>query len=416
MKDVAQLDVRMDNLRVGGLASDARGEIFFEYDPSWVAGGYALSPMNHFRLRQRAFKSSNKIFDGLHGVFNDALPDGWGLRLMHRALKARAGWNPHEITPLDRLAYIGDRAMGALEFYPAIENDATDREPSLGELAEAALLVEEGKAGEILRALFVQGGSPGGARPKVTVALQRDSDHCLCGFGTIPDDYDHWLVKFRSKEGDPECIGRVEKAYAQMAVDAGVIMPETRLVSAVVRGKPQDFFAVQRFDRNGNQKRHVLSLGAMLEANYRLPCLDYDGLFKAVLLATKDVREVVKAFRVMVFNVLGHNKDDHLKNFSFIHQESQWRLSPAYDLTFSAGMNNHHMTSVSGKGNPSMQDIRALAQKHEIADWKTIVNEVRETVCAWSSYAKAWNVDAEVARAYADAMLALPCALSKERL
>jgi serine/threonine-protein kinase HipA len=135
----------------------------------------------------------------------------------------------------------------------------------------------------------------------------------MSGFEKIPANFDHWMVKFRSKNTDPACMGRIELAYAQMAALAKIDMPPSRLISANVRGIEEAFFAVKRFDRDKNKKLHVISLGGMLDASHREPCLDYTQLLKAVHFATRNVKEVERAFRVMVFNVLAHNKDDHVK-------------------------------------------------------------------------------------------------------
>ena len=138
-KHVQKLQVSMAGLAVGTLAQTERGQIWFEYDAAWIQSGFALSPVPNFELQSGAFKATNNTFDGLHGVFNDALPDGWGLLLMDRALKNKLGWDVHGITPLDRLAYIGNRAMGALEFKPTIENNEHTGTPSVAGLAEDAL-------------------------------------------------------------------------------------------------------------------------------------------------------------------------------------------------------------------------------------------------------------------------------------
>ena len=164
-KHATLLDVLMDGRTVGRLAKDPyeRGSIWFEYDPEWMKTGFDLSPFPPFGLRAGAFKPLSQIFDGLHGVFNDALPDGWGLLLMDRALKSSLAWDRHAIEPLDRLAYIGNRAMGALEFRPAMARGQTESAVSLESLAESALLVQEGSAADVLAALYIHGGSPGGA-------------------------------------------------------------------------------------------------------------------------------------------------------------------------------------------------------------------------------------------------------------
>lgn len=349
------------------------------------------------------------VFEGPHGVFSDALPDGWGLLLMDRALKRTLDWNRHDIEPLDRLAYIGSRAMGALEFRPAMAQGQAVPAVSLESLAESALLMQEGSADDVLAALYIHGGSPGGACPKVTLAIERGGDQCISGFDTLPDNFDHWIVKFRARDVDSPSMGRIELAYARMAQAAKVDMPPTRLISAKVRGKREDFFAVQRFDRTGNTKKHVISLGGMLEASHRLPSMDYGDVLKATLMATQDMREVNKAFRLMVFNVLAHNKDDHVKNFAFIRNERSWAMTPAFDLTFSTGMSGQHTTAVSGDGLPRLASIAKLARDMQIKDWRETVAEVFAAVQAWEVFATEQKVPKPIWSAYRQAMREGPC-------
>lgn len=419
-KHTLKLSVLMAGEAVGTLAQDERGQLWFEYDAAWVKRGFALSPMPSFALKLGAFKATRHTFDGLHGVFNDALPDGWGLLLMDRALKQARNWAPHDITPLDRLAYMGARAMGALEFKPLLMADPSAQAPELQSLAEQAMLAQEGNAsallGAQLGALYMHGGSPGGARPKITVAMLADEDVAsreaaplLSGFETIPGHYDHWMVKFRSNTADPVCMGRVEMAYAQMAAAAGVDMPPSRLIAATVRGVQEDFFAVKRFDRIKNKKLHVISLGGMLDASHREPCLDYTELLKAVHYATKNIQDVERAFRLMVFNVFAHNKDDHVKNFAFVFNGKHWQLAPAFDLTFSSGVGNQHTTAVAGQGNPTLNAIQQVAKGAGIKHADLVIDQVFAAVSQWPRFASEQEVTPDVANTYAQAIQAGPC-------
>jgi len=416
-----KLSVLMAGEAVGTLAQDERGQVWFEYDAAWVQHGFALSPMPSFALKLGAFKATRQTFEGLHGVFNDALPDGWGLLLMDRALKQARNWAPHDITPLDRLAYMGNRAMGALQFKPLLAADQSAEAPVLDSLAEQAMLAQEGDASQLLAALYVHGGSPGGARPKVTVAMLVDvaADNAasasmqaaplLSCFETIPDQYDHWMVKFRSNTTDHVCMGRVEMAYAQMAAAAGVDMPPSRLIAATVRGVQEDFFAVQRFDRIKNKKLHVISLGGMLDASHREPCLDYTELLKAVHFATKNIQDVARAFRLMVFNVLAHNKDDHVKNFAFLFNGKHWQLAPAFDLTFSGGVGNQHTTALAGQGNPTLGAMKQVAKGAGIKHADLVIDQVFAAVSQWRRFASEQGVTPGVANVYAQAIQAGPC-------
>jgi serine/threonine-protein kinase HipA len=399
MKHVERLKILCDGTLVGMLALAGKGKIVFEYAPQWLAKGFDVAPrsLNFSGAPQYA---KDPLFDGLHGVFNDSLPDGWGLLLMDRAFKQHYGWARHEITPLDRLAWIGNRAMGCFEYQPEMSAERVDDLVDLANMAAAADRILAGSAEEVLSALRIQGGSPGGARPKVTVALSTDSGNsvnsapCLSGFGVLPAHYRHWLVKFRSKE-DPPDMGRAEKTYADMAALAGVAMPPTALLPVLVDGRQETFFAVQRFDRNGAQKRHVITMAGLYYANFRLPCLDYQDVLGATAILTKDKRQIERCFRLMVLNVLTHNKDDHAKNFSFILQDGAWELSPAYDLTFNHGMSGEHMTAIAGSGNPGPAGLLKIAEVFHLADAEKIIDEVRHAVAQWERLAQANEVSAE---------------------
>jgi serine/threonine-protein kinase HipA len=403
------LEVWIGDQQVGRLAQSHSGEIWFEYDDLWVKSGFALSPTNLFRLRVGAFKASeDNPFGGLHGVFNDALPDGWGLLLMDRTLKQQLDWDSYQINPLDRLAYIGNRAMGALEFREPMDCIGAMKTPVLADLAKEAHSIQAGNQGEIIQSLRLHGGSPGGARPKVTIAIKRGRTQCISGFDRIPDDFDHWMVKFRTRDTDPDCMGQIEYAYAQMAGAAKVVMPPTQLISLMIDGKNEHFFATQRFDRIGNQKVHTISLAGMMELTHRAPSMDYTDVLKAILFATKDMKELKKGFRLMVFNVLAHNKDDHIKNFSFIYDQQTWKLAPAYDLTFSTGLGNQHMTALGGEGAPKLESIQRVAKQLSIPNWKTIVQEVFNAVSDWPQFAKAVNIPNTIIREYQEAMQSSP--------
>ena len=175
-----------------------------------------------------------------------------------------------------------------------------------------------------------------------------------------------------------------------MARAAGLAMPRTELIKAKVNGKQEAFFAVQRFDRDHNRKIHFLSLSGYTYANHRAPSLDYlDGVMPAVRKLMRSAAEAQEAFRLMVFNVLAHNKDDHAKNFAFLRdpQKDVWELAPAFDLTFNHGMKDNHTTSVNGAGQPTAADIKAVADRHGIKSWKMIVEEVRGAVAQWPGFA-----------------------------
>ena len=382
-KHTARLRVFHCGVLIGTLAQIDRYRISFEYSHDWLQHGFDIAP------RSLAFNESPQLakedlFFGLHGIFNDSLPDGWGLLLMDRAFMDKFGWGRAEITPLDRLAYIGSRGMGALEYQPEhLSSSDLDDEVDIGKMADAAHCVLEGRQSDVLSQLRIQGGSPGGARPKVTVALSSSNKKCLSGFKTLPAGYEHWLVKFHSQE-DPAEMGIAEKLYAQMAEMALLEMPPTKLIRVSEGKRKVDYFAVRRFDRLGSsEKLHIASMAGLFYANFRTPCLDYKDILHATQFITSDKREVIKAFRLMAFNVMSHNKDDHAKNFSFMGTRDGWRLSPAYDMTYSEGMGSEHTTSVLGSGNPDAKKLLELAMMFRIDNAVEILGQVRGAVSCW---------------------------------
>ncbi|MCA9545290.1 MAG: type II toxin-antitoxin system HipA family toxin, partial [Myxococcales bacterium] len=314
--------------RVGRLAAQRR-QIFFEYDPAWLASGPALSPF-HLPPRPGLYRDPQHVFEGLPGLCHDSLPDGWGRLLMDRQAR-KLGLRG--LTPLDRLACVGERGMGALVYRPAVSLDAAQGPLDLDVLAHHAAEVLAGEAEDLLVELLRLGGSPAGARPKVLLARVPDGTWTH-GEADPPAEHEPWLVKFPART-DPEDIGAVEEAYARMARAAGVeVMPTALFPSATGPG----WFGTRRFDRVAGRRVHVHSLSGLLHADHRVPTLDYADLLKATFLLTKDHGEVVRQFRRAVFNVRAHNRDDHSRQFAFVLSDGgDWRLAPAYDLTCADG-------------------------------------------------------------------------------
>lgn len=382
MKHITQLNVFFDKEPLGRLSYHNR-QWWFQYDPHWLENGFNLAPqLLSFDFTPQLAKLP--IFEGLHGIFYDSLPDGWGMLLMDRFFKGHYGWHRHEITPADRLAYLGSRAMGALEYEPVLaESKLTNEKVNLFQLSQAAEQVMQGSPQQIMDQLRILGGSPGGARPKVAVGLAEASDECITGREKLPAGFHHWLVKFHGQE-DTQDIAHVEQSYVELAALAGLLVPPTRLIHL----PKHTFFASKRFDRNGEKKLHMLTLSGYLYADHRLPALDYSALIASTAILTRDIRQIQQAFRRMVFNIAVHNKDDHAKNFAFIADRTgKWSLAPAYDLTFSSGMNNEHTTAINGAGNPTRQDIAKVAAEHGILPWEQIVAEVLAAVEQWPSVA-----------------------------
>jgi len=371
-----------DSLLVGQLAS-FKNKVYFEYDTKFLTSGLNLSPFLLPLKPGAQTPQPNNPWGGLFGVFNDSLPDGWGLLLMDRHLQS-LGVDMQYLSPLDRLAYIGSRGMGALSYKPSKSMGKDGFHIDLSELASSALDIYEGSVSECLAELSQAGGSPGGARPKVLI--HSDGEHLISGDGKVPEGYKAWVVKFFSRDEPPD-TGRIEYAYSLMAKDAGITMPETRLFED---SQGNAWFAIRRFDREGGKCVHMHTLGGLVDADFRIPSLDYTEVLKVTQALTRNVGDVEQAFAVMVFNVLAKNRDDHSKNFSFLMDDKgKWCLSPAYDLTYSRGMNGEHTTSVAGEGrNPKISDMlkvgKAVGLKATVME--NMIDNVRESIERWDEW------------------------------
>ena len=270
-------------------------QIFFEYDAAFIKTGLELSPFK-LPLKAGVIASNDRTFEGLFGVFNDSLPDGWGRLLLDRKLM-NSGLNPKTLSPIDRLGFVGSNGMGALSYEPENPSAISPITKDLDEIeTEIQATLDENDA--YVDELLVLGGSSAGARPKVLLSL----------------DGEDWLIKFRSSF-DPKDISAIEYAYHLMAKEAGLMVPESKLFPS---RKGLGFFGVKRFDRNRDSRIHMHTIAGLLHADHRASVLDYESIMKATLYLTKDIRQCDIQFRNAVFNVLSHNRDDHSKNFAFL--------------------------------------------------------------------------------------------------
>ncbi|MHC8359627.1 type II toxin-antitoxin system HipA family toxin [Pseudomonas sp. LS2P72] len=384
MKSVKALSVMLQESRVGELVAISRQGLFFSYDPGWLAKGFNLAPF-HMDFSITPQKAADALlFDGLHGAFSDSLPDGWGLLLMDRFFRSQLGIERHAIGPLDRLAYMGNRSMGALEYVPMFETVDTDEDLDLAALYEASQTILSGSADEVITSLRLAGGSPGGARPKAVIGLSPDKYRAVSSFGEMPKGYEHWLIKFRCEEEHRDS-GAIEQAYALMAHRAGVEISESKLFQVETTKGVEQFFATKRFDREAGSKRHMLTAAAILYADFRAPSLDYSDLLRATWTMTKDATEVEKMARLMVFNALAHNHDDHAKNFSFFGGKDGWKMAPAYDLTFSstAGRGNEHTTAFAGKGIPTRKALIEVCKTFSFLEPERYIEQTLDAFSGW---------------------------------
>lgn len=339
MNNIKQIEVIYHDRPVGRLALTKEGLCAFEYFAEWLQTGFSISPFE-LPLHTGVFVAKPHPFDGGFGVFDDCLPDGWGSLVLDRYLMQK-GVNPRSLTLLDRLALVGSSGRGALEFRPDRSVVNTQEYADFEELALEAerILDREDYTGKGIEEFQQRGGSPGGARPKIFTLYEGKE----------------WLVKFRAKH-DPEHMGRDEYEYSMLAQECGVEMPETRLFE-------DKYFGVERFDRRIEGKVHVVSIAGLIGADYRMPSIDYTHIFQVCAALTHSMAELWKVYRLMVFNYLIENKDDHAKNFAFIYRDGEWHFAPAYDLLPSDGMNGFRTTSINDSILPTRKDVIAVAVK-----------------------------------------------------
>lgn len=367
--------------------------VYLEWDEALLSSGLDLSPVRHATTRGLIQPYDASVFDGLHGLFHDSLPDGWGRLLVDRRAR-ELGIEPTSLTPLDRLACIGDGGIGALCYTPAMDVwRAVGATLDLDRLAADARRFLAGDVSDILDELGRVGGSPAGARPKALLAIN-DRGDAVHGPESPACGFVHYLVKFRGGD-DPEDAAQIEQAYADMARAAGVRMPETRLVPGA-RG--EHYFASRRFDRDGTKRIHAHTASGLLYADSRLPSLDYRDLIALTRLVTRDRRQCRDMFSLAAFNVLSGNRDDHARQFTFLMtRDGHWRLAPAYDLTFAPGPGGEHCTSVLGRGKGI--DRALLLELGRYADLaeseaRGIVDRVSGAIADWNDFARSYDVSA----------------------
>jgi serine/threonine-protein kinase HipA len=394
MKIVNALSVMLQGSRVGELVAIPRRGVFFSYDPGWLAKGFNLAPFHmDFSIKPQS-AADPLLFDGLHGAFSDSLPDGWGLLLMDRFFRSQLGVERHAIGPLDRLAYMGNRSMGALEYVPMFETVEADEDLDLAALYEASQTILSGSTDDVINSLRLAGGSPGGARPKAVIGLSPDKHRAVSSFGKMPVGFEHWLIKFRYEEEHRDS-GAVEQVYALMAHRAGIEISESKLFQVETTKGKEQFFATKRFDRKEGAKRHMLTAAAILYADFRTPSLDYSDLLRATWAMTKDAAEVEKMARLMVFNALAHNHDDHAKNFSFFGEKDGWKMAPAYDLTFSstAGRGNEHTTAFAGRGKPSRKALIEVCKPFSFLAPERYMEQTLDAFSGWNGCCADLGID-----------------------
>jgi len=406
-KPVGIVEVRAWNQLVGAVALDPRLSYFaFEYAPAFIETGIELAPLTMpLAMARQPFifpELPELTYKRLPAMLADSLPDDFGNSLVN-AWMANQGVAARDITALDRLAYMGKRGMGALEFRP-LRGPTTKGSTALvlSELVDSARRAVHGELDDdphavaALKQLISVGTSAGGARAKATIAWNPETNEIRAGQFDVDPGFEHWLLKFDGIGNDDELgesqgYGRIEYAYYLMATQAGIVMSPCRLLEEGGRAH----FMTKRFDRDGNNKLHTQSLCGMAQLDYRAKGVhDYSQALGAMRQLKMSPEAFEQAFRRIAFNVMATNCDDHTKNFSFILREQRrWELAPAYDLIYAYNPKGEwtyqHLMSVNGKFDQVRRDdLLTLADRFQIGAASRALAEVRTAVASWPEFAR----------------------------
>lgn len=398
------IQVKLWDKNVGLLSwDDNKGCSVFQFDKDFMQYGWNIAPLIaplDSAYVQKSFPMSGnkeKLYGGLPEFIADSLPDYWGNIVFQKWMEANH-LQPKSVNAVDRLSFIGKRAMGALEFQPAhIQEDASINIElsSLYELANRLFLDRQDinidmSNNLIMEDLYKVGTSAGGQRPKAIIGMDEETGIIRSGQADLPSNFNHYILKFDTSKRDELPITKVEMAYYLMAKDAGINMMPSKLVE--IEGTKN--FMTQRFDRQNGKKIHTQTLAAMSSFADA-----YEDLFVVGRKLNLSADEQSQQYRRMVFNVIAENVDDHTKNFSFIMlPNGEWHISPAYDIVFSADPDshfyrNHELTILGKRKNITKQDLLLFAQRQDIKNAASIIDEVTEVVMNFKAYAEMVEID-----------------------
>ena len=408
-------EVYLSGERVGAAVCNAQFIMpRFEYDPEFIKKGLEVSPIK-MPLSDKVYSFPDRENQSLHdlpGLLASSLPDKFGDNLM-KAWLMMNGKPPRSLDILEKLCFVGNRGMGALEYRPAMDIGPLESKPlAIDELLHVATsFVDENNqlSSDILKnhkdalvTLIKAGSSVGGARAKALIAFNPTTGEVRSGQTAVPDGFEHWIIKFDGANekslGDSVGVGRIEYAYHLMALEAGINMMPCRLLEENGRAH----FMTKRFDRlPGNEKIHVQSLWALEHYDHSMS-YSYEGVFFTILQLRLDHEYIQEMYRRMVFNILARNQDDHTKNHAFMmNKAGNWQLTPAFDMVWQYSPNGlfsgGHQLSANGKrDNFTIADLEKVADSFGIYKAKEIRNQVADAVALWSKLAKKSGIKAEI--------------------
>ena len=422
--------VHIWNKRVGAVAwNEQDGTASFEYDPDFAATGWELSPiamrLSDLRMHRFPEHRNTSTFKGLPGLLADVLPDKYGNALINQWL-VRNQRPANSINPVETLCFIGERAMGALEFEPTLpRSKGRSIKLEMNELIDITSKILAGRPEflaqlqsdqeKALQAILQIGTSAGETRAKALIAFNKKTQEIRSGQANAPRGFDHYLIKFDGIEdeqfGTSQGYGRVEMAYYKMALDAGIEMMESELLEEHGRAH----FMTKRFDRlNGKDKVHVQSFCALRHYDFMdIDLYSYEDLFETMRLLVLPYPQAEQLFRRMVFNVMARNCDDHTKNFAFtMDQSGEWSLSPAFDVCHayrpSSTWVSQHCLSVNGKRKHiEREDLLEVAKKMNIKGATELIDQVDQVIGKWNDYADEQKVEPALRKAIGRTLLRL---------
>lgn len=419
----AEAEVRLWGETVGALVELESGRVLFEYADEFRRRGLEISPIHlpTDRAGPQSFDELRRMpaFEGLPGVFADALPDAFGRRVI-RAYYGARGESERAMSPVQRLLYVGERALGALSFHPAEELPARRAEQEsleVAALAHDARRIVRGDPDVAIPEIYRIGSSAGGQRPKAIVHYQPKTKTIRSGGTSLEPGEVACIVKFDGVEGaddlgSPQHYNRVEAAYGDMARTAGVDMHPIDVLGS-------DGYAhllVHRFDTKDGERLHQHTLGGMIHVDYNEPgASSYEEYLRTMLRLGMTYDALRQAYRRMVFNVLAVNQDDHVKNLSFhMHPSGEWSLTPAYDITFAFGAGwtaNHQMRIRDKTRGITNDDLLAVAKEFGIKKPERILDQTRSALADWERFAASYEVPTDAIRAIRTALDARATAL-----
>ena len=415
MSDIrAQVEIRLWGETVGAVVELEDGRIVFEYADTFARSGREISPI-HLPLSRGGPQSFPELmrkdaFQGLPGVLADALPDSFGNQVIRAYFTAR-GESERALSPVQRLLYVGERAIGALSFHPSTElppRSAETESLEIAEMVQDARAILAGESDVSIPEIYRLGSSAGGMRPKAMVLFEPRTRRIRSGLATPKRSERHCLLKFdgvgdgatRRSLGRPQPFNRVEAAYAAMARAAGIDAVDIEMLE-------EDGYAhllIRRFDREDDPSReriHQHTLGGLLHVDYNDPgASSYEEYLRVILRLGMPQAAIDQAFRRLAFNFFAVNQDDHVKNLSFqLPREGAWRLAPAYDLTFARGSGftaRHQMRLADKTSGIRHADLLAIARTFGIKRAERILDEIRSVVDRFGEFAAERDVPTRV--------------------